>query len=95
MTKGELSDCSPACTGILQKDLLATKALKEALIAKGRRNFTDQALEELLDNMGYVTVKRARIQVDLHYIWKHCDASFDRTSEEEIKRRVLTPISLG
>ena len=81
-------------SGILQKDLLTTKALKEALTAKGHRNFTNQSLGELLHNMGYVKVKRARIQGDMHYIWKHRDASFDRTPEEEIKQRVLPPIPL-
>ena len=81
-------------SGPLQKDLLTSRALKEALTLKGHRNFTDQSLGELLHNMGYVKVKRARIQGDMHYIWKHRDASFDRTPEEEIKQRVLPPIPL-
>lgn len=82
-------------SGPLQKDLLSSRALKEALTIRGHNFYSDQNLAEVLRNMGYEKLKRIRLNGDMHYIWKHRDASFDRTPEEEIKKRVLPPIPLS
>ena len=82
-------------SGPLQKDLLSSKALKEALTVKGHTNYTDQYLADVLRNMGYEKLKRMRINGDPQYIWKHVDCSFDRAPEEEIKRRLLPRMSLS
>ncbi len=81
-------------SGPLQKDLLSSRALKEALTIRGHNYYSDQSLAEVLRNMGYEKLKRIRLNGDLHHVWKHHDASFDRTPEEEIKKRVLPSMPL-